>query len=72
MFIKIEGQPEIEVDLEHFARRVIEDALTQASAAYWERRAETFDWVGPHCAEVAKACRNHAEAIRRGWIEVVL
>lgn len=69
--LKVDGQGSIDVDLDQVAKRVIQDALISATAAYWDRRAETFDWVGPSCAEEARACRNHAEAIRRGWIEVV-
>jgi hypothetical protein len=48
-------------DVEHFAHRVIQDALAEATAAYWTRRAEDFANVGtPACDEVAKACRNRA------------
>ena len=31
--------------LDHFQRRVIQDALADASSAYWTRRAEVWEWV---------------------------
>lgn len=57
----------------NFQRRVIQDALVEATAAYWLHRAETFDAVGtPECDEVARACRNAAtlaplQAEDGGW-----
>lgn len=29
----------------HFQHRVIQDAITDATAYYWRRRAETFEWA---------------------------
>lgn len=29
--------------LDHFRRRVIQDAMAEATACYWERRAGTFE-----------------------------
>ena len=47
--------------LEHFRARVLQDALNEATAAYWLRRAATFDAVGnARCDEIAQACRNRA------------
>ena len=47
--------------LEHFRMRVFQDALNEATAAYWLKRAEQFDAVGnDRCDEVAQACRNRA------------
>lgn len=69
--LKIAGQSEINVDLDQVAKRMVQEAFLSASAKYWDRRADTFEWVGPTCAAEAEACRNHAEAIRRGWIEVI-
>lgn len=47
--------------VEHFRARVLQDALTEATAAYWLRRAEQFAAVGtPACDETAQACRNRA------------
>lgn len=31
------------VDLDQFARRLVQDALTEATVGYWRRRADTFD-----------------------------
>jgi len=48
-------------DVDHFQRRVIVDALKEATAAYWLRRAAQFDAVGnARCDEIAQACRNRA------------
>lgn len=47
--------------VEHMRARVLQDALAEASASYWRRRAETFAAVGtPACDEIAQACRNRA------------
>ena len=46
----------------HFRRRVLQDALNEACADYWRRRAEDFEKVGtPECDEIAQACRHRAE-----------
>jgi hypothetical protein len=60
-------------DVEHFRRRVLEDALNEACSAYWLRRAETFAKVGtPECDEIAEACRHKAELALVGgtWPEI--
>lgn len=45
----------------HFSTRVLQDALNEATAAYWLKRAETFEAVGnARCDEIAIACRNRA------------
>lgn len=45
----------------HFRRRVLNDALLEATSFYWNRRADTFAAVGnARCDEIAQACRNHA------------
>lgn len=47
--------------VQHFQARVLQDALIEATGAYWLRRAATFDAVGlPSAAETARACRRHA------------
>ena len=33
--------------LEHFRLRVLQDALTEATAAYWKRRAQAFEDAAP-------------------------
>jgi len=35
------------IDLDNFARRLIQDALSEATAFYWSRRAEAFEWARP-------------------------
>ncbi len=47
--------------IEHFRARVLQDALAEATAAYWLRRADTFAAVvTPRCDEIAEACRHRA------------
>lgn len=47
--------------LEHFRARVLQDALNEATASHWRRRAATFAAVGnARCDEIAQACRNAA------------
>lgn len=46
------------VDLDQFARRLIQDALATATAAHWEARAETFEAARP------KASDHHGKATR--------
>jgi hypothetical protein len=45
----------------NFRRRVLQDALNEATAAYWRQRAAQFEAVGnARCDEIAVACRNRA------------
>jgi hypothetical protein len=37
----------LNVDLNHFAARVLQDALTEAIAGYWERRARQWEAAAP-------------------------
>ena len=37
----------LNVDLNHFAARVLQDALTEAIAGYWERRARQWEVAAP-------------------------
>lgn len=47
--------------VDHFQRRVLQDAISNATSAYWERRARQFAAVGTReCNETAAACRNAA------------
>lgn len=60
-------------DVAHFRRRVLQDALNEACAWYWLRRADDFNVVGtPECDEIAQACRNRAAVSLLGeeWPEV--
>lgn len=52
--------------LKQILRRFLQQMLTEALPEYWERRSKTFAEVGtPECDEIALACRNHADLIRR-------
>lgn len=59
----------LHVDLDQFTHRLLQDALAEATAVYWQRRAATFDAVGTAAAaETAQACRN--AAVVAEWPEV--
>jgi hypothetical protein len=47
--------------VEQAAVRAIREALLEATAAHWRRRAAQFRAVGtPECDEIAQACENRA------------
>lgn len=53
------------INLEHFKARLLQDALTEATAQHWQHRADTFANVGtPECDQIALACHNHAALLR--------
>lgn len=63
----------LELDLVHFRARVVQDALTEATASYWERRAAAFQDARPRpgdytgnatAADLADADRRCAEVAR--------
>ncbi len=37
--------------IEHHRTRVLQDALSEATAAYWRRRADTFEWARPRAGD---------------------
>jgi hypothetical protein len=37
----------INIDLDHFRARVLQDCLTEATAAFWLRRAQQFENAAP-------------------------
>ena len=41
----------INIDIDHFRARILQDALTEATAAYWEQRAEQFEAAAPKLGE---------------------
>lgn len=60
----------LQAHLTHFRRRVIEDALQEATSTYWQRRADTFDTVGtPSADATALACRRHAQLMRETGLD---
>jgi hypothetical protein len=48
------------IDLDHFAARVLQDALTEATAGYWERRAQQFEDAAP-CEDDDHGRASHDE-----------
>ncbi|RHW25448.1 hypothetical protein D0Z08_19675 [Nocardioides immobilis] len=57
----------------NFTRRILQEALSSAMPAHYERRAAQFEAVGtPRCSEAAHACRNAAEFWRRYGHELVV
>jgi hypothetical protein len=54
----------ISIDIDHFRARILQDALTEATAQHWLHRAAVFAQVGtPECDLIAENCRNHAQLI---------
>lgn len=37
--------------VDHFQHRVVQDAIADATATYWRRRAATFDWARPRSGD---------------------
>jgi hypothetical protein len=67
----------LHIDLDHFVARVLQDALTEATAQYWLRRTQAFEQAAPRPGEYNgnatpeelrerwKECVNTAKACRR-------
>ena len=65
-----------DADLLHFGTRILRDAMNEATAAYWERRAQMFEWARPRpgdrlgadgrrgAAEIDARCSAMARACR--------
>jgi hypothetical protein len=47
----VSAQSSVAESVEHFRQRVMQDALSEATAAYWRRRAEVFDWAKPRTGD---------------------
>jgi hypothetical protein len=57
----------INIDIDHFRARVLQDALTEATAQYWVHRAHQFQQAAPRLGEYhGQATR---EQLRERWIE---
>lgn len=55
----------LDLDVEHFRARVLQDALAEATSSYWLRRAVELEAVGTPTADAsALACRRHATLVR--------
>lgn len=62
--------------IDHFQRRVVQEAIADATAEYWTRRAEAFEAAAPRLGDfngratlrdlraAEKRCRDSAEACR--------
>lgn len=58
---------------EHFRKRVLQDALTEATAAYWRRRAETFEAALPRPGDfTGNATPEQVEAQRMRLAATIL
>ena len=42
---------DLDAYVEHFRHRVLQDALTEATCAYWNRRAEVFEAAIPRAGD---------------------
>lgn len=52
-------------NVEHFRQRVLQDALCEAMAHYWRRRAAMLEWAMPRPGEFhGRATRAELEARR--------
>lgn len=51
--------------VEHFRARVLQDALTEATAAYWLRRARQFEAARPRPGDYHGAAT--VDELRDGW-----
>ena len=43
--------PVIKIDIDHFRARILQDALTEATAQYWIHRAHQFQQAAPRLGE---------------------
>jgi hypothetical protein len=61
------------VDLEHFRARLLQDALTEATAAYWVHRAYQFQQAAPKRGDFhGQATRAQLAAARTRCLETAL
>lgn len=52
---------DLQLYLDRFRACVVQDALNEATATYWQRRADQLAAVGtPDCDHVARLCRHRA------------
>ena len=63
--------PDLTEHVEHFRQRVLADALQEATAAYWHRRAEAFEAALPRPGDyMGQASSEEYEARRMRVAEV--
>lgn len=64
---------DLESHVEHFRSRVLQDALADATAAYWRRRAETFREALPREGDfTGRATPDQIEEQRRRVAATIL
>jgi hypothetical protein len=57
----------INIDIDHFRARVLQDALTEATAHYWVHRAHQFQQAAPTVGEFhGQATRDE---LNQRWLE---
>jgi hypothetical protein len=59
----------ISIDLDHFRGRILQDALTEATAQYWVHRAHQFQQAAPRLEEYRGQATR--EQLRERWYECV-
>lgn len=57
--------PPLTEHIEHFRKRVVQDALTEAMADYWNRRAAVMEWARPRPDEFHGEATT--EQLREQW-----
>jgi hypothetical protein len=55
------------IELDHFRARILQDALTEATAQYWVHRAYQFQQAAPRIDEYHGQAER--EQLRERWIE---
>lgn len=57
--------------VEHFRARVLQDALNEATASYWIRRAEAFD-AACHRPGIDYAGKASLDDLREQWVRATV
>jgi hypothetical protein len=57
----------INIDIDHFRARVLQDALTEATAQYWVHRAHQFQQAAPRLDEYRGQATS--EQLTERWVE---
>jgi hypothetical protein len=59
----------INIDLDHFRARVLQDALTEATAQYWLRRAQQFEAAAPKPDDYRGQATD--EQLTNAWVQCI-
>jgi hypothetical protein len=57
----------ITIDLDHFRARILQDALTEATAQYWLHRAEQFEAAAPQPGDYYGQATQ--EELAKAWVQ---